>query len=265
MNLHSVPLYDTIGIGYENSRPADARIVTALISALEVRPGATLMDVGAGTGKYSRALADQGFSVVAIEPSEVMRAQSIAHPRVRWVAAASEDIPLPAGAAEGAFIVLALHHFNNRAQALREILRVIGRGPLVIFTFEPQKLGQFWLADYFPDLGKERRTSFSELADVAEEVKSLTTRSVRCVSFPLPRDLQDKFAAAAWASPESYLDPDVRNGISSFSLMTKEAVASGCDRLAADLASGHWDTRYGKLRTQSAYDAGYRFIIAEDI
>jgi len=33
--------------------------------------------------------------------------------------------------------------------------------------------------------------------------------------------------------------------------------------LEADLSSGHWEAKYGSLRTQAGYDAGYRFIVAD--
>jgi SAM-dependent methyltransferase len=257
-----MPLYDTIGCGYAKTRPADDRIVSMLVASLALPPGSTILDIGAGTGKYSRALADRGYSVIAIEPSEVMRAQSMPHDGVRWVTAAAEEIPLRDNSADGAFVVLALHHFLDRARALQEIMRIIGVGPLVIFTFEPSGLSRFWLADYFPILGREIRSSFSDLKDVAGEVETLVPGKVTSVAFPLPRDLKDKFAAAVWATPESYLDPEVRNGMSSFQLMRKEEVEEGVKRLKADLATGRWDASYGALRSQESYDAGYKFIIS---
>lgn len=256
-------LYDTIGRSYAKTRLADDRIVNALVASMALPRGSTILDVGAGAGKYSRAMADCGFSVIAVEPSEVMRAQSLPHERVVWVPAAAEGIPLPDDSADGAFVVLALHHFTDRARALQEITRVIGQGPLVIFTFEPSVLRRFWLADYFPKLGHEIRSSFSELKNVASELKALTSRKARSVTFPLPRDLQDKFAAASWATPESYLDPEVRNGISSFPLMKNRDVEDGVTRLRADLETGRWDAKYGKLRSQKSCDAGYKLIILE--
>jgi ubiquinone/menaquinone biosynthesis C-methylase UbiE len=256
-------LYDTIGVGYAKSRPADDRIVNALISAIGLPAGSTLLDVGAGTGKYARALADRGYAVIAVEPSEIMRSQSIPHPQVHMIAAAAEHIPLADGSAHGAFVVLALHHFQDRAMALREMLRVVGDGPLVIFTFEPSALGRFWLADYFPRLGREIRSSFAELDDVAKEIASLTGRTARPIPFPLPRDLEDKFAAAGWSNPETYLDDNVRNGISSFALMLVNEVSEGLSRLSAELVSGVWDRKYGSLRHQTHLDVGYRFIVAE--
>src|SRR3954451_20250117 len=110
-------LYDAIGRDYAKTRLADARIVNGLEEALHLAHSSTILDVGAGTGKYSRALADLGFTVLSIEPSEIMRGQSLAHPRVTTIAAGAEDIPLPSDSADGAIIVLALHHFPDRKKA----------------------------------------------------------------------------------------------------------------------------------------------------
>ncbi len=254
-------LYNTIGKGYAASRPADARIVAALKDALALPSGATLLDVGAGTGKYARALADLGYSVIAVEPSAVMRAQGSSHTLVRWIEAKAESIPLPSGSAQGAFIVLALHHFQDRVAAFSEILRIIGAGPFVIFTFEPSLLNQFWLAEYFPTLGRERTDSFSALPDVAAEIRQLTNRQVRTIPFPLPRDLDDKFVAALWARPEAFLDPVVRNGISSFALMSPDIVEAGLQKLESDLKTGRWDAKHGHLRTAPTLDTGYKLIL----
>lgn len=153
-----MPLYDAIGTEYSQSRPADERIVRGLCNALQLPPGSTLLDVGAGTGKYARALADCGYRVLAIEPSTVMREQSVPHPAIKMIPASAEYIPLAAGEADGAYIVLALHHFDDRRRALREILRVIGRGPLVIFSFEPSAFHVFGCRSIFPDWDMRNRT-----------------------------------------------------------------------------------------------------------
>jgi len=256
-------LYNNIGRGYSRTRPPDPQIVENLIAAMALPLGTTLMDVGAGHGKYANALAERGYRVIAVEPSEVMRCQAVKHENVVWLAASAEDIPLPSSCADGAFIVLALHHFADRQKAFNEIARVVGMGPVVVFTFEPSRLAQFWLADYFPSLGREIDSSFSQLADVAAEVKALTHRSIRSIPFPLPKDLTDKFAAACWSQPEAYLRPEIQNGISSFALMSVHDVAKGLGRLSDDLKSGKWDETYGKLRQFEYYDIGYRFVVAE--
>jgi protein-L-isoaspartate O-methyltransferase len=69
------PIYNAIGHGYAKTRAPDHRITSRLIALLDLPAHATVLDVGAGTGKYSRALAEKGYSLIALEPSEVMQAQ----------------------------------------------------------------------------------------------------------------------------------------------------------------------------------------------
>lgn len=60
------------------------------------RPPATVMDVGAGTGRDAAWLANLGYEIVAAEPSAGMRTEGMArHPseRIRWVDDALPDLP----------------------------------------------------------------------------------------------------------------------------------------------------------------------------
>ncbi|HET6407851.1 MAG TPA: class I SAM-dependent methyltransferase [Chthoniobacteraceae bacterium] len=256
-------LYNMIGHGYAKTRAPDDRITNRLVALLNLPPNATVLDVGAGTGKYARAFADRGYSVIALEPSEVMQAQSEPCSGVRFVRAAAESIPLPDNSVDGAIVVLAVHHFENRPLAFREIIRVVGDGPVVVFTFDPSNFDQFWLSKYFPAIGRRFRSLPAGLSNLAEEIGRVTSRKTRRVSFPLPPDLQDSFGAASWSCPEAYLRPEIRNGISDFALMRPDDLESGLESLAGDLKSGRWDLKYGALRTQEFFDAGYRFIIVE--
>lgn len=73
-------VYDSIGQSYSNSRLPDPRIVDRILNLLQLEPGSTIADIGAGTGGYSTSLANCGYQLYAIEPSLVMRSQSQQHP-----------------------------------------------------------------------------------------------------------------------------------------------------------------------------------------
>ena len=66
-------LYNFIGRGYNLTRQPDYRIVNRLIDLLDLPTHSVLADVGAGTGNYSNVIAERGYQVIAIEPSEVMK------------------------------------------------------------------------------------------------------------------------------------------------------------------------------------------------
>ncbi|NEU72757.1 hypothetical protein PI95_009300 [Hassallia byssoidea VB512170] len=77
-----------------SSRLPDLRIVNSLIDLLNLPKKSIIADIGAGTKGYSRAIAERGYSVYAVEPSSVMRSQSIEHAQVKYFAGYAEDILL---------------------------------------------------------------------------------------------------------------------------------------------------------------------------
>ena len=90
-----------------------------------------------------------------------------------------------------------------------------------------------------------------------------TLGPIRTIPVPVPHDCRDGFLGAFWRRPESYLDPEVRRGISAFAQIAPEAERRGVARLADDLRSGRWEARHGALRGRDSLDIGYRLVVAE--
>ncbi len=253
-------LYDLIGPSYARSRTADPRIVSTLAQLLGPAQDRTVADIGAGTGNYSLALAREGWTVAALEPSRAMRAQRAADPRVHWAGAAAESLPFASFRLDAAVCVLALHHFDHLLAGLAEMARVVRAGPIVIFTFDPAAPSPFWLHDYFPGLRGEGGRKFPQLAELKHLLATAACAEVREIPFPLPPDLTDRFTASGWRSPEIYLDAEARSAMSAFALADPSSIDAGLDRLRADLDSGLWRARYGAILGQDSFDAGYRFL-----
>jgi ubiquinone/menaquinone biosynthesis C-methylase UbiE len=121
-------LYDTIGKTYAQTRRSDPRIAAKLLEILESSRASVIADIGAGTGSYSFFLAEHGYHILAVEPSETMRSQAISHPTIQWIDAFADSLPLSDQSADAAIIMLAFHHFQDYQKALREMHRVIGGG-----------------------------------------------------------------------------------------------------------------------------------------
>jgi SAM-dependent methyltransferase len=111
---------------YERGRPDyPAGAVEHLVRRLGLRPGRTVVDLAAGTGKLTRPLLAVGCEVIAVEPVAEMRA---ALPEgVRALDGTAESIPLPAAAADAVTVGQAFHWFDGDA-ALVEIHRVLRPG-----------------------------------------------------------------------------------------------------------------------------------------
>lgn len=86
------------------------------------------IDLAAGTGLFTRALARRVEQVIAVEPDERMRSVLAARsPGVRAVAGRGEDIPLPDASVDGVFISSAWHWLDPDL-AVPEIARVLRDG-----------------------------------------------------------------------------------------------------------------------------------------
>lgn len=253
-------LYDTIGKNYTQTRRSDPRIATKLLEILSFSQATIIADIGAGTGSYAAVLAEQGYRVLAIEPSATMRSQSINHHAIQWINASAEQIPLPDRSVDAAIVMLAFHHFQDNRKALREINRITMDGKIILFTYDPAVISSFWLTHYFPSFMTDVQSTFLPIPSLIAEIESIANLAVNVTPFPLPNDLSDSFAAVGWARPELYLDGNIRNGISSFAKMTDAELDRGLTSLQEDLETKAWDRTHGYLRQQQEYDTGYRFI-----
>ena len=253
-------LYDIIGKTYAQTRRSDSRIAEKLLDILASSQTFTVVDIGAGTGSYASVLAEHGYRVFAIEPSETMRSQAIAHPAIDWLNGSANNLPLSDQSVDAAIMMLAFHHFLDYQQALKEVHRVVGNGQIILFTYDPAMISGFWLSEYFPSFVKDVESTFLAIPQLVDEIQAVGDNVVEVIPFPLPHDLSDSFAAVGWARPELYLDSGIRNGISSFTKIDDNEFSSGLSRLEKDLETGRWDQKYGHLRQQSQYDVGYRFV-----
>jgi SAM-dependent methyltransferase len=121
--------FDAAAEDYERARPGypdDALIW--LTGRLDLRPGRTVLDLAAGTGKLTRRLTGTGARVIAVEPVPGMRArlQGVLDP-ADVLDGTAERIPLPDASVDAVTVAQALHWFDPE-RAPREIHRVTRPG-----------------------------------------------------------------------------------------------------------------------------------------
>jgi len=114
---------------YERGRPSyPSAAVERIVEQLRLRPGTTVLDLAAGTGKLTRLLVPSGANVIAVEPLPEMRAELERRvPRVATLAGTAERIPLSDGYVDGVTVASAFHWFDAEP-ALGEIHRVLKPG-----------------------------------------------------------------------------------------------------------------------------------------
>lgn len=95
---------------------------------LRLRPGATVADLGAGTGKFLSSLRRTGATMLAIEPVVAMREKLVeANPDVCALKGTAEAIPLPDACLDALVCAQSFHWFAN-PRALAEIRRTLKPG-----------------------------------------------------------------------------------------------------------------------------------------
>lgn len=120
----------------------------------------TIVDLGCGTGRFTRALADHyDADAIGVDPSEKMLDVAGAKnlgARVKFLAGSAESIPLPDGAADLVFMSMIFHHLKNPAKAVSEIRRVLRpRGHVCVRNSTADQRSPY--APFFP--------GFQEIAD----------------------------------------------------------------------------------------------------
>jgi SAM-dependent methyltransferase len=120
---------------YERGRPGwpDEAIEVAGLPAT-----ATVLELGAGTGKLTRLLVPKFQRVLAVEPAAAMRRLLVASARAaELLDGTAEQIPLADSSVDGVFAAEAFHRFDD-VRALAEIARVLRpHGALVLLWNVP--------------------------------------------------------------------------------------------------------------------------------
>ena len=121
-------------------------IVGWLRDRLGLGPGATVAELGAGTGKFTPRLLETGARVLAVEPVAAMRARLSADlPAVEAVDAAAESLPMADGSVDAVACAQSFHWFANPA-ALAEIRRVLRPGGVLGLVWNVRDRDVGWVA-----------------------------------------------------------------------------------------------------------------------
>lgn len=118
-----------------------------LREALNVGPGRTTLEVGAGTGKFLPVLKSCGGEIVALEPVAAMRGQLVRDfPDVEALEGTADAIPLPDGAVDAVVCAQAFHWFATPA-AVQEMARVLKPGGVLGLIWNVRDESVPWVAE----------------------------------------------------------------------------------------------------------------------
>ncbi len=244
--------YDSKGQTYSSYRQTDPRIAAYVEQALG--DAATVLNVGAGAGSYE----PPNRYVLAIEPSVTMRSQRRANHRPPAVIGHADALPFDDESFDAAMAMLTVHHWPDMTRGLAEVKRVT-RGPIVVMTFDPDALNDFWNVQYFPQVIESERRRYPTI-DFLDQ-----TLGGHCeiVHIPIPFDCTDGFQEAFYGRPEAFLQEQVRRSQSAWGFIDSTLEAQYVEHLRQDLASGEWDRQYGHYRNAPTFTGGLRLVVSQ--
>jgi SAM-dependent methyltransferase len=145
--------FGAVADAYERSRPG---YPDEAVRWLAGEPPRDVLDLGAGTGKLTRALVAAGHRVVAVDPAPEM----LAHlqellPNAPAHVGGAEAIPLADGSVDVVTVAQAFHWFDH-ARAGPEIGRVLRPGGVLGLIWNARDESEPWVARLSGLIGSER-------------------------------------------------------------------------------------------------------------
>lgn len=117
--------------------------------------GMTVLDVGAGTGGFARALRTWfRVTVTAVEPDRAMRALIPIDPGILVSPGYAHELPVADSSAHGAWLGSVIHHLPDLPAAAAELRRVLLPGaPVLIRNTFPSRAEKDLRVRFFPETG----------------------------------------------------------------------------------------------------------------
>jgi SAM-dependent methyltransferase len=243
--------YDAAGHRYSTVRRADPRIASYIHAALG--NASTVLNVGAGAGSYE----PEDRYVVAVEPSSVMRNQRLAQGKYPAIDGNADCLPFDDGAFDASMALVTVHHWPDIKKGLEELRRVTAH-TLIVMTFDPAALDNFWNVDYFPEVIDVEKKRYPTI----DYLRQCLGGNTEIMSVPIPFDCTDGFQEAFYGRPEAFLQKDVRMAQSAWGFIDSDTEARLVAKLADDLNSGKWDELYGEHRKMPFFTGALRLVIA---
>ncbi|MGB3478141.1 MAG: class I SAM-dependent methyltransferase [bacterium] len=138
---------------------------------------ATIIDVGCGTGRFTKELADHfSAQVYGIDPSSKMLKEAIENvisTKVKFLQGSTEHISLNDDFSDLVFLSQVYHHIEDKNRAFLEIKRVLKTGKfLCIRTSTIENLNTILYLRFFPQALKKDMEFLSSRNDVIDTVHS---------------------------------------------------------------------------------------------
>ncbi len=230
--------YEPLAPRYDSSRGPEPAIVRALLDGLRDLRARRALELGAGTGNYTRELASNGIAITALDRSPGMVECGRAKADARWVLGDALALPLRSGAFEAVAAVNVLHHLPDLARALSEMRRVATRGA-VLQAVVRENLSTLWYRRYFREIDSVLLPLHPRLGRLIIAMLSAGFSRVR--TYPIfYSGAGDLTFEAGRTRPELLFEESFRSATSGFRHLSPHCIDTGLESLRSDLETGRF-------------------------
>ncbi len=236
--------YDDYAETYAKTRSAFPWVLRALSDEVRrLRDGATVVDIGCGTGNYVIALSleipDRVYQGVDLSEGMLAVARSRSD-AVRFARADAETaLPYPEGSCDLAYVVDVLHHVADPATFFRAAARVLpANGRLIVVTDSEANIRARSLTLFFPEILEIELRRYPKIEALHEAAKAAGLVHVGTDAAEGSLPLDDDFLAKLGAKCSSAMR-----------IIPEEAHRRGMERLRRAQAEGAcWYSCYTVLK-----------------
>jgi SAM-dependent methyltransferase len=151
---------------------ANARLVAAFVQLSGLPQGATVADLGCGSGAFTQLLRCAGYNAVGVDISPKLVALGrAAYPGLELIEADAEHLPFDSAILDGVFLSGLVHHFPDPRQLAAETYRILKPGGRFV-AFDPNRMNPFmWLY-------RDQASPFYSSVGVTENERPVLAREV---------------------------------------------------------------------------------------
>jgi len=134
--------FDIVAPIYEKLHFGGKKTFDKIKSIVIFEPLDKVIDLGGGSGRIAKFLANKVQQVTVVDASGGMIRQCLQrHPELSCVNAEAQNLPFADDSINKIIIIDAFHHFQNQKQVIKEMERILANnGKVVIEEFNPIKM-----------------------------------------------------------------------------------------------------------------------------
>jgi ubiquinone/menaquinone biosynthesis C-methylase UbiE len=115
-----------------------------------------------------------------------MRSQRMQNGKLPAINAKADNLPFDDNSFDASMALVTVHHWPDMNKGLKELRRVT-KGQVLVMTFDPEHLDDFWNAEYFPEVIEVEKARYPTI----DFIKNSLGGNCKSIPIPIPLDCKE--------------------------------------------------------------------------